>query len=58
MATSDMVEWLTGEYTLEPWAAHLLIGMRGEYDVVTVAGSMALRLAKENLLASVCSPRV
>jgi acetamidase/formamidase len=46
MATSDMVKWLTKDYGLEPWAAHLLIGYQGKYDVVTVAGSMALRVPK------------
>ena len=47
MATTDMVEWLAKDYGLEPWAAHLLIGYQGRYDVVTVAGSMALRLPKD-----------
>jgi acetamidase/formamidase len=51
MATSDMVRWLTSEYGLEPWAAHLLIGYQGKYDVVTVAGSMALRIPKSRLPA-------
>lgn len=49
MATSDMVNWLVKEYRLEPWAAHLLIGYQGKYDVVTVAGSMALKLSKKYL---------
>lgn len=49
MATTDMVRWLTGEYGLEPWAAHLLIGLQGRYEVVTVAGSMALRIPKSLL---------
>ena len=49
MATTDMVAWLTNEYKLEPWAAHLLIAMQGKYDVVTVAGSMALRVSKKYL---------
>jgi amidase len=49
MATTDMVEWLTRDYGMEPWAAHLLIGYQGQYDVVTVAGSMALRLPKDRL---------
>ena len=49
MATTDMVAWLTSEYKLEPWAAHLLIAMQGKYDVVTVAGSMALRVPKKYL---------
>ena len=30
LATSDMVSWLTSDYKLEPWAAHLLIGYQGE----------------------------
>jgi acetamidase/formamidase len=49
MATSDMVRWLTDEYKIEPWAAHLLIGYQGRYDVVTVAGSMALKISKRLL---------
>ena len=34
---------------IEPWAAHMLIGYQGQYDVVTVAGSMALRLPRSSL---------
>ncbi|MEX0763028.1 MAG: acetamidase/formamidase family protein [Dehalococcoidia bacterium] len=49
MATSDMVSWLVIGYSMEEWAAHMLIGMVGAYDVVTVAGSMALRIPKANL---------
>jgi acetamidase/formamidase len=49
MATTDMVDWLTHDYGLEPWAAHLLIGYQGKYDVITVAGSMGLRLPKARL---------
>jgi amidase len=49
MATSDMVNWLTSEYKMEPWAAHLLIGYQGRYDIVTVAGSVALRIPKAQL---------
>ena len=49
MATSDMANWLTTEYKLEAVAAHLLIGYQGEYDVVTVAGSMALKIPKNRL---------
>ena len=49
MATSDMINWLTTEYKLEPWAAHLLIGYQGRYDVITVAGSMALKIPKKHL---------
>jgi acetamidase/formamidase len=48
-ATSDMAGWLVKDYGLETWAAHLFIGYRGRYDVVTVAGSMALCLPKNRL---------
>lgn len=51
LATSDMVNWLVTDYKLEPWAAHLLIGYQGKYDVVTVAGSMALKIPKKYLPA-------
>jgi acetamidase/formamidase len=49
MATTDMIRWLTSDYQLEPWAAHQLIAVVGKYDVVTVAGSMALRIPKKYL---------
>jgi amidase len=49
MATADMVQWLVTDYQLEPWAAHQLIGAVGKYDVVTVAGSMALKMPKKYL---------
>jgi acetamidase/formamidase len=49
MATSDMVSWLTTDYKMEPWAAHLLIGYQGRYDIVTVAGSVALRIPRTQL---------
>ena len=49
MATTDMVRWLSRDYKLEPWAAHLLIAFQGKYDVVTVAGTMALRIPKKYL---------
>jgi amidase len=49
LATSDMVDWLTNEYKLEPWAAHLLIGYQGQYDVITVAGSVGLRIPRKAL---------
>jgi acetamidase/formamidase len=51
MATTDMVKWLAGEYKLEPWAAHLLVAFQGQYDIVTVSGSMALRIPKRYLPA-------
>jgi amidase len=51
LATTDMAHWLIDEYGLEPWAAHLLIGSVGKYDVVTVQGTMALRVPKQYLPA-------
>jgi amidase len=51
MATTDMVKWLAGEYKLEPWAAHQLVAMVGQYDVITVSGSVALRIPKKYLPA-------
>ena len=49
IATSDMADWLTRGYGLEPWAAHLLIGYQGRYDVVTVMGTVGLRVPKRVL---------
>ena len=49
LATSDMVEWLVKEFGLEPWAAHLLIGYQGKYDIITVAGSVGLRIPRKSL---------
>jgi acetamidase/formamidase len=49
IATTDMIRWLTTDHQLEPWAAHQLIGAVGKYDVVTVAGTMALRIPKKYL---------
>ena len=51
LATTDMVNWLTTEYHFEPWAAHMLIGFVGKYDVVTVQGTMALKIPKRYLPA-------
>lgn len=51
MATTDMARWLVNDYELEPWAAHQLIGAVGKYDVITVAGSMALKISKKYLSA-------
>lgn len=50
LATTDMVRWLVDQYKLEPWAAHQLIGAVGKYDVVTVAGTMALKIPKKYLV--------
>jgi amidase len=47
MATTDMASWLAQEYKVEPWAAHQLISMQGKYDVVTVEGTMALKIPRK-----------
>jgi len=44
-----MVNWLVADYGFEDWAAHQLIGVIGIYDVVTVAGSMALKIPRTYL---------
>lgn len=49
IATSDMADWLARSYGLEPWASHLLIGYQGKYDVITVSGSVGLRIPKKSL---------
>jgi acetamidase/formamidase len=51
IATSDMVDWLVKDYNMEPWAAHLLVGYQGKYDVITVAGSVGLRIPRKSLPA-------
>jgi amidase len=49
IATSDMAAWLVKDYGMEPFAAHLLIGYQGKYDVITVAGSVGLRIPRSAL---------
>jgi amidase len=44
-----MANWLVKDYGMEPWAAHLLIGYQGKYDVITVAGSVGLRIPRKAL---------
>jgi len=51
LATADMLQWLVAGYGLEPWAAHVLVTTQARYQVVTVAGSMALRISKRYLPA-------
>jgi amidase len=49
IATSDMAAWLASDFGMEPWAAHLLIGYQGKYDVITVGGSVGLKIARKVL---------
>ena len=52
LATSDMVRWLVDDYKMEPWAAHMLISAKAEYEVVTVMGSAAIKIGKRWLPAA------
>jgi acetamidase/formamidase len=45
-ASSGMLRWLQEDYHLDAVTAHMLIGYQGQYEVITVGGSMALKLAK------------
>jgi len=49
IATTDMVQWLVKEYKMESWVAQDLVAFQGKYDVVTVAGSIALKIPKSSL---------
>ena len=48
-STNRGLEMATTDYKLEPWAAHLLVGYQGKYDIVTVAGTVALKIPKKQL---------
>src|SRR5260370_12485320 len=49
LATTDMAHWLIDDYKLEPCAAHVLIAFQRQYEVVTLAGSMALAIPNTSL---------
>ena len=49
IATTDMVRWLEEEYDLEPWAAHMLIGFQGEYDIAAIAGTVGCKIPRAAL---------
>jgi len=49
IATSEMITWLIEDYKMKPSAAHLLIGMVAKYEVITVAGSVGLKIMKKYL---------
>lgn len=49
IANSDMLRWLIEEYTIEPIAAHLLIGHQAKYDVAALSGVMAVKIPKRAL---------
>lgn len=49
LATNDMLQWLVNEYHFTPSEAHLLVGVQAHYNVVTLGGSVALRIPKTAL---------
>lgn len=49
IATVDMLRWLTADYKFTASEANLLLGVRARYDVVTLGGSVALRISKTAL---------
>jgi acetamidase/formamidase len=49
IATRDMLRRLVEEHGFTAAEAHLLIGMRARYDVLTLGGSVAIRLARGDL---------
>ena len=50
MATRDMLGWLQ-EHGLTAQEAHLLIGLQARYDVITIGGSIGLRIPRRGLPA-------
>lgn len=49
IATKDMLRWLREEHGFSPQEAHLLIGMKARFDVVTLGGSVGLRIGRGEL---------
>jgi acetamidase/formamidase len=49
IATRDMLTWLVNTYAFTPTEAHLLIGTQARYDVITLGGSVGLRIPKAAL---------
>lgn len=49
IATRDMLRCLVEEHGLTVQEAHLLIGLRARYDLITTGGSIGLRIARRDL---------
>jgi acetamidase/formamidase len=49
VATTDMVRWLTEEYKLDSWIAQALLAFQSKYDIITVAGSVGLKIPRSCL---------
>jgi amidase len=50
IATRDMLHWLSDEQGFTAQEAHLLIGMRARYDVITLGGNAGLRIPRRDLI--------
>lgn len=46
LASADMIDWLVTSYGLSARQAHLLVGMKARFDILSMAGAVALRLEK------------
>ncbi|MCC6367712.1 MAG: acetamidase/formamidase family protein [Bryobacterales bacterium] len=49
IAVRDMLHWLTEEQGLSADEAHLLIGVHGRFDVITLGGSVGLRVPRKDV---------
>lgn len=49
LATADLVNWLVSGYGLTVREAHLLLGMKARFDVLSPAGAIAIRVEKSAL---------
>ncbi len=49
IATVDMLRWLVEDYRYTPTEAHLLLGVQAKYDIITLGGSVGVRIPKRML---------
>ena len=49
IATVDMLRWLVEDYRYTPTEAHLLLGVQAKYDIITLGGSVGVRVPKRVL---------
>ncbi len=49
IATADMLRWLVEDYRYTPTEAHLLLGVQAKYDIITLGGSVGVRVPKRVL---------
>lgn len=49
IAVRDMLQWLTAGHGLGAEEAHLLIGTRGRFDIITLGGNAGLRIPRKDV---------